>query len=420
MADVPSAAKRVFGVRNAPRSNGVPFTQDGPMSKPLVALVLVVGAVAGMVGRAVGQSGLEVVPGSVKKVCQLTGDFDRPWNRPTRSRTATRAGVLATDLGSSFDLGERTYFLFGDTVGRPGQRDCLAWTTSDKPEEIELEFHLDEAGKWLPLAIPGIRQAAFEVPSYGVAIGEAIYVVFTTDHSPEKTMGRSVLAVSRDQGRTFTMLYDLSREKFINVALCKEGPWLYVFGSGNYRASSVCLARVKQEDVEKRSAIEFLTGLDAAGQPAWSPDEPRAGELFDHKVVGELSVAYCPPLGRFLMLYNSARPFGIVLRWAERPWGPWSAPVMLFDPVRERGYGHFIHQPPGLRGPGDAFGDPGRRFEPGGAYGPYIVSRYTTGTADGCRIYFTMSTWNPYQVVLMQAELRRSGPGDPEPRGPCP
>ena len=38
-------------------------------------------------------------------------------------------GVAATDLGSSFEHKGKLYFLFGDTHGRPSDRDAVAWTT---------------------------------------------------------------------------------------------------------------------------------------------------------------------------------------------------------------------------------------------------------------------------------------------------
>jgi hypothetical protein len=49
--------------------------------------------------------------------------------------------------------------------------------------------------------------------------------------------------------------------------------------------------------------------------------------------------------------------------------------------------------------------DPGHDNDWGGEYGPYIISRFTTGGNGACRIYYTMSTWNPYQVVVMQTDL---------------
>jgi hypothetical protein len=31
---------------------------------------------------------------------------------------------------------------------------------------------------------------------------------------------------------------------------------------------------------------------------------------------------------------------------------------------------------------------------------------FTTGSAGRCRIYYTMSTWDPYQVVVMRSDLK--------------
>jgi hypothetical protein len=54
----------------------------------------------------------------------------------------------------------------------------------------------------------------------------------------------------------------------------------------------------------------------------------------------------------------------------------------------------------------DGLGDPNRAEEWGGEYGPYIMSRYTSGADGHCRIYYTMSTWNPYQVMVMRSGLK--------------
>lgn len=181
----------------------------------IVALTLWLGSCA-----AADSSGeLTYVAGSTRKVCQLTGDFDRTRGVPTLSRTGERFGVAATDLGSSFEHRGKLFFLFGDTWGRPGDRDGLAWTESRDPAQIRLDFPLDRDGKWLPPTVPGIDQGAFDVPSGGVSVGGKIYVVFTTDWQPEThLMGRSILAISEDDGRSFHALYELSRRQFINVS----------------------------------------------------------------------------------------------------------------------------------------------------------------------------------------------------------
>ena len=50
--------------------------------------------------------------------------------------------------------------------------------------------------------------------------------------------------------------------------------------------------------------------------------------------------------------------------------------------------------------------DPKRENEWGGEYGPYIMARFTIAKDGGCRIFYTMSTWNPYQVVVMRSDLK--------------
>lgn len=348
------------------------------------------------------------VPGSTQKVSQLTGDFDRTLNLPTRSETNKRFGIAGTDLGSSFEHRGKLFFLFGDTWGRSGDSDAIAWTRSHDPAKIRLDFHRAKDGKWLPLSVPGITLGTFEIPSGGISLHGKMYVVFTTDWQPDKSrMGRSVLAVSDDDGRSFSALYDLSKTKFINVSLWESEGWLYIFGSGDYRRSSVCLARVKPSEISDRSHIEYFSGSDPAGQPQWSTREEDATLLFPHNAIGEFSVAYCAPARRYFMLYNASKPRGITLRSAPAPWGPWSEGQIIFDPWRDRGYGRFLHIPAKFKSERhDAFADPGREAEWGGEYGPYLMARYIKAEKGQCRLFYTLSTWNPYQVVVMQTDLK--------------
>ena len=383
-----------------------PAVWNGPILMRLS--VIVMAAAVGGVPSAIAADPAELlyVPNSTAKICQLTGDRDRPAGTPTLSQTGQRFGVAATDLGSSFEHKGRLYFLFGDTWGRPGDRDALAWTQSIDPDKIHLDFHRGKDGKWIPPTVPGIGQGAFEVPSGGISVAGTMYVVFTTDHSAKKVMGRSVLASSRDDGRAFRLLYELSRDKFINVSIWAADGWLYIFGSGEYRKSSVSLARVRPADIEDRSKLHYFTGPDPAGQPRWSAKEADAVPLFRHDVVGEFSVAYLEPVKRFVMLYNADKPRGIILRSAQSPWGPWSEGTVIFEPWRDHGYGQFMHISAKAKQKQDAFSDPKREDEWGGEYGPYVMSRYTSGSTEACRIYYTMSTWNPYQVVVMRSELK--------------
>ncbi len=349
---------------------------------------------------------LKYVEGSTTKVAQLTGDFDLSLGAPTLSQTGKRFGIFGTDLGSSFEHKGKLYFLFGDTWGRPGDRDVLAWTTADKPDKISIETRVAPDGKWDPLTVPGISQSGFEVPTGGVSIDGIMYVVCTTDHSEAKVMGRSVLAESQDDGKTFHKLYDLSSNKFINISFQLVDGWLYIYGSGDYRKSSVFLAKIKASAIHDRSSMLYFTGIDQQKDAVWSAKEEDAAPLFQHDVVGELCVAYCEPVKRYVMLYNSSEPRGITMRSAETPWGPWSAGSTIFEGWRDHGYGRFMHISSNFKKSSDTFSDRDREAVWGGEYGPFIMSRFTSGADGRCRIYYTMSTWNPYEVVVMYSDLR--------------
>lgn len=247
------------------------------------------------------------------------------------------------------------------------------------------------------------------MPNGGFSAGGHIYGIYTTDASPGlrgEVMGRSVLGRT-DDGKVWRKVFDLSRDKFINVAPAvvdagktpglpiAKGQGLLLWASGRqYRRSSPHLAFVPVDKVEDLSAYRYWTGS------RWASQESEAMPLFVNNQIGELSVAWCGALKRWLMTYNSGRPRGILIRTAERPTGPWSEPVVLFDP--KNGYGKFMHVANGT----DGMNDPGREKEFGGEYAPYMIPRFFKKTAKGVAIYFLMSIWNPYNVVLMRAEIK--------------
>ncbi|MDQ2688178.1 MAG: DUF4185 domain-containing protein, partial [Armatimonadota bacterium] len=167
------------------------------------------------------------------------------------------------------------------------------------------------------------------------------------------------------------------------------------------------LVRIRPADISQHSRLTYFSGLGPDGQPQWSADEQAATPLFHQDVIGEFSVAYCPSVRRYIMLYNSSDPRGITMRSASAPWGPWSEGEVIFEPWRDGGYGHFMHIPANFQGDThDTVNDPRRKNEWGGEYGPYIMGRFTTGIPGQCRLFYTMSTWNPYQVIVMQTDLK--------------
>ncbi|MFN3652557.1 MAG: DUF4185 domain-containing protein [Armatimonadota bacterium] len=367
-----------------------------------------------------------VVPGSVQKVSQLTGEHDRQLNRPTPSRTASRFGLAATDLGASFEHEGKLVFLFGDThpsgpntPDRPYDGDSVAFSTDTNPDDgLELDFVTAPDGKYLAVSVPGVSLKGFEVPNGGFSHNGFMYAFFTTDaqDSPRgKIMGRSVLLRSKD-AKQWELVYTLSTDRFINVSPAvvdaaevpglpvKEGKGLLMWAAGKeYRRSDPYLAFVPLEKVEDRSAIRYWTGGER-----WSALEGEARPLFYHPMIGELSVAWCAPLKRWLMLYNLEHPRGVVIRTAERPAGPWSEARTLLDPWQDA-YGKFIHDAQPGAAP-SSLHDPGRERVTGGPYGPYLIPRFFKGDEKEATIYFVLSTWNPYNVMLMRATLRPPSP----------
>ena len=161
-------------------------------------------------------------PAGTVKVCQLSGETDAQTGEATLNETTSRAGVYGTDLGASFEHDGKLFFLFGDTVGRTmSDEDAIAWSADEEPDDcVALSFLTDGSGKWLPPVVPGVSLGAFEVPMEGVSAGGRMYVYFTTDHSEQHTMGRSVLARSDDGGASFARVADLSvLGKLINVSV---------------------------------------------------------------------------------------------------------------------------------------------------------------------------------------------------------
>lgn len=354
------------------------------------------------------------VVGSTRKIEQLVGDYDNHLKRSTRNLTNSKYRLWGTDLGVPFWHNGKTYMLFGDVPGT--DRDPIAYTTDTLPDDgMSLTFTIDSTGTYRPLNIPGVSQGEFEVPMEGVSVGGSMYVYHTTDR-----MTKTILAKSMDNGLSFKLVDTFSGKHFINVSIAEvnlaswpgfahtHGSGLVVFGSGDYRSSSVRLAYQPSDSVECMQSIRYFSGYDSLKKkPIWSPNEVDAIAMFNQPCVGEFSVTYNIFIKKWIMLYNCNNPRGILFRTADQPWGPWSISQSLFEPWIDKGYCHFIHVNWNYSNC-DSVHDPGREFAWGGEYGPYQFEKFATGNDTSTTIYYTMSTWNPYTVVLMKSQLVKS------------
>ncbi len=404
-----------------------------------------------------GQTGapalaIRYVPGSSQKICQLVGETDREFNQPTFNQTESRYGLVGDDLGYSFESNGKLFFLFGDSnptaifngkpnLGKdppriPDDNDAIAFTTDTSLSPcIKLSFITDSIGAYKnPVVLnaqgqPAITLRAFEIPIAGINDNGKMYVIFATDHIGAFSM-RTVVGESDDDANTFHYLYDFSKgpdAKFINVAIANGNDgYLYFWGTqgGNlYRKSPPFLARKPIGSMNNLNGIEYLHEVNPDGTPVFMPNESDATPLFHDYLggqqvsdcMGELGVNWNPFVKRWVMLYNCindtpTNPRGIYMRYALHPWGPWSPPQTMFNPITDGGYCHFIHRAVNAQNPTacDNISDPGREGVNGGDYAPYFISRFTTGDAAGTTstFYYSLSTWNPYTEVIMKTTIQ--------------
>lgn len=313
-----------------------------------------------------------------------------------------------------------------------------------------------------------IKQGFFNVPSGGVSVGGELFGFFWTDHcgSPNRldpspdaplarpnanqkcpesdgrnSIGRGVLARSDDDGRSFYgvvpmpagFVYATAVNSRLPVGLPEDQRLgVYIFGVPRYRASVPYLAQARIESLGDPATWRFFVGRAENGQPRWASRKqwtpgasdgsppaawrpPGEAEIFAPvaeagRCIGEFSISWNAPLHLWLMLYNCRRE--ILARVAPAPWGPWSVPTVILGPDDKLGCRLFMTA--------DGCGNrrdfwPGKhvdgKFVAGGTYAPYVLNRYTTaadgeGPGRGSTIYWVVSTWNPYEVLVMRTTLR--------------
>ena len=404
---------------------------------------------------------LSVDQSQTSRICQLVGEFDRKTGVANSNRSESRYGIPGADLGSPVWHHDKLFFIFGDTffntnpalynttsglryANRSGDSDSIAYTTSADPDAcLALTWNADSDGLFKPITVPGEHLGGTEVPSGGFSVDGTLYVLFATDNQGGSIGGmtKSFLAKSLDDGMTYSKLYDVSKDprafgafnagRFINGAadvvstadvpgLPANGKAVVLFGSGAFRRSNPYLAVIPGESVEAAGALRYFAGVDLDNRPRWSVNEYAAQPLFETvslgQNIGEISAAYDPAMGKWVMMYTGffEYPARVLLRIADHPWGPWSPPVTVFDPVNNNAYGNFMH---GVSGscfdgtgiPLDSLQD--YRVDPvptmcGIVYAPSFIKRYTKALGHGrFQIYFDMSTWVPYAVHLMTATV---------------
>ena len=187
--------------------------------------------------------------------------------------------------------------------------------------------------------------------------------------------------------------------------------YVYAFGTPSGRAGSAFLSRVPEGEITDLAQYEYWDGS------AWVPDKPAVaapiigdspnsaglfgfvrdiannpnffGGWFAGLVgaktggnVSELSVQYNDYLDKYVVLYGNGAN-NVILRTADTPEGVWSDPVTIATSFQYPGlYAPMVHPLSGTGELTDAAGDP-----------------------DISTLYWNMSLWGNYNVVLMKTDL---------------
>jgi hypothetical protein len=204
-----------------------------------------------------------------------------------------------------------------DAAGGPAE--LFAWTAE------ELAFNQSNTDTRVVIwPLTGVRDdrndrvlvfyEKLRVGSQTVRIGSSIAVWSQLEFGPV----RPVLDASSDEP---TLLFRDPEPPFGQAALIL-GEHLYAFGCSDALFHPCMLARVEAKSVFERSAWQFWTGRE------WSPTLADAVALLEAD--SRLSVTYNAHVDRYLAYYGERERGEIVVRWADRPEGPWSAPIVLY------------------------------------------------------------------------------------------
>ncbi|ANW65584.1 hypothetical protein BCA37_20230 [Mycobacterium sp. djl-10] len=368
--------------------------------------------------------------------------------------TSAEFGIGSTDLGIMWDggtiNGERfVHVAFGDSFRGP--RMTGEWLNNalliSYDRDLESGLELADTGRVLGQFIDRSRgqlglfgSEVTVIPTAGIQIDGTQYVNYmsvrswdtpgrwTTNYSaitqfyPGSDGGdwRIVPSTIRSAGwmRSSTpyragdqnfqqMAYVLQPEDHVAEG---EPRYLYAFGTPSGRAGSAYLSRVAEGDVTDLSKYDYwdgnkwVRGNAAVAKPVigsnrssglfgfvvdWAND-PNVfggylGGLFGPKTggnVSEMSVQYNEYLDKYVVLYGDGNN-NIQMRVADTPEAAWSAPVQLASSADYPGlYAPMIHPWSGTGLLEDSSGD-----------------------SDYNNLYWNMSIWGDYNVVLMQTDL---------------
>ncbi|MBI5621431.1 DUF4185 domain-containing protein [Candidatus Falkowbacteria bacterium] len=299
---------------------------------------------------------------------------------------ARAIGIAGTDLGIGFIRNNSLLLFFGDVNGGPDNKNIAASAVAIAPKSDTPACADFIWSKFQPLkSAKQIGTDISTVPSGVIQIGDAVYIfamrMMNWDFLNKKgNHGYGMLFKSKGSDN-FQSTHTLWAKDSLHMntapvlgTLPDGAPVVYLYLTGEYRKSSIYLAYVAPDQIENKEAYHYY--------PDWTTTINRARPLINARA-GELSAVYNPTLKQYLLMFSnySLSNGGLKLYTADQPQGPFTEYTL--DPCAKNA--DWL------------------QAGWGGCYGGYIIPE--TFGPDGRDIYFTLSLWRPYTVVLMKTRL---------------
>jgi D-arabinan endo alpha-(1,5)-arabinofuranosidase len=315
--------------------------------------------------------------------------------------TVNRFAITGTDLGIMWDNGSGEVLMaFGDTYGYCGVKgQQWRYNTLFRSRDGQLSKTVSASSS--PLWSQGLSKQVINsikfspqekgiIPTAGISVGGTQYVNFMSikswDSDGRWTTNFSAVAVSPDNGERWGVYPDSVRparpgetdraqyvagnEKFQQGAFLKPGPgdpYIYSFGTPSGRGGAAYISRVLPAGVPDLRRYEYWS----SDSNTWVPGDPAAATVVIPGPVSEMSAQFNTYLNQYLVLYGNGAN-DMVMRTAPAPQGPWSPERLIV---------------------------PSMQF-PGGIYAPFLHPWST-----GKELYYNVSLWSAYNVMLMKTVL---------------
>jgi hypothetical protein len=263
--------------------------------------------------------------------------------------------LIGQDGGQSIDLGDRTLFVFADTLltlvpdelqgARPATfnsrtayfvGNCAALSREPTLDGAmrNLEYYRDERGFPREILEPGAmeRMAGHRLwPQHGIAVDGRVILFYlgilqfdsksTWGFRPtgsglalfDPARGTAERVMNGDEWKLWPIDDDLR----IGTQVLRVGDTVYIFGSVR---SHAIIARVDAAAITNPASYQYFTASDS-----WSGDVRDAHPLA--ACAPEFSVSFNEYLGAYLMVYADGAARELLLRAAPHPWGPYGEPL---------------------------------------------------------------------------------------------